>query len=60
VAFPAFGTGVGGFPMAACADIMIKAARAYQSLSENLKRVQFCLFDQLGVAAFSDRLKEDT
>lgn len=60
VAFPAFGTGVGGFPMTACANIMIKAVRGYQPLSKNIKRVQFCLFDELGYEAFLDRLKEDT
>lgn len=59
VAFPAFGTGVGGFPMTACAYIMIKAARGYQSLAKNIKRVQFCLFDELGHKVFSDRLKVD-
>ncbi|TET96006.1 MAG: Appr-1-p processing protein [Candidatus Zixiibacteriota bacterium] len=60
VAFPAFGTGVGGFPMTACANIMIKAVRGYQSLAKNIKRVQFCLFDELGYKVFSDRLKDDT
>ena len=59
VAFPAFGTGVGGFPMTACANIMIKAARGYQSLSKAIKRVQFCLFDELGYKVFLDRLRDD-
>ncbi len=57
IAFPAFGTGVGGFPMMACANIMTKAVRAYQSLSEQIKRVQFCMFDDLGYAAFTEALK---
>jgi len=60
VAFPAFGTGVGGFPMTACANIMVKAVRGYQSQSKNIKRVQFCLFDELGYKTFSERLKEDS
>lgn len=59
VAFPAFGTGVGGFPMTACANIMIKAVRGYQSLAKNIKRVQFCLFDELGYKVFLDRLRDD-
>jgi len=59
VAFPAFGTGVGRFPMAACANIMVKAGRGYQSLSENIKRVQFCLFDELGYKAFWERLNKN-
>ena len=57
VAFPAFGTGVGGFPMQACAYIMITAARGYETRSENIKRVQFCLFDDYGFKCFSDKLK---
>ncbi len=60
LAFPAFGTGVGGFPMSACANIMVKAVRGYESQSQNIKRVQFCLFDELGYKAFSDRLQKDT
>ena len=54
VAFPAFGTGVGGFPMTACANIMVTAVRGYGNLAQFLKRVQFCLFDELGYKAFTD------
>ena len=52
VALPAFGTGVGGFPMRACANIMVKAARGYASQAKDLRRVVFCLFDDLGYQAF--------
>jgi len=52
VAFPAFGTGVGGFPMKACANIMVKVVGGYVSLAKSLERVQFCLFDQLGFELF--------
>ncbi len=58
VALPAFGTGVGGFPMKACARIMVTAARGFSSLSKNLKRVQFCLFDGFGFGLFSQELKD--
>ena len=58
IAFPAFGTGVGGFPMQACAYIMITAARGYETRSENIKRVQFCLFDDYGFKCFSDKLNK--
>ncbi len=54
VAFPAFGTGVGGFPVIACANIMVKAVRGYGSIAAVVNRVQFCLFDELGYKAFSD------
>ncbi len=56
VAFPAFGTGVGGFPMTACANIMVKAVRGYDSLARTVKRVQFRLFDELGYKVFTDTL----
>lgn len=45
IAFPAFGTGVGGFPLTACANLMTGVVRAYGSTTKSLKRVQFCLFD---------------
>ncbi|MCK4462557.1 MAG: hypothetical protein KAW46_12180, partial [candidate division Zixibacteria bacterium] len=59
IAFPAFGTGVGGFPMMACAYVMTKAVAGYQPLSKHLERVLFCLFDELGYQTFSEALKED-
>jgi len=52
VAFPAFGTGVGGFPMAGCANIMVLAAKGFRTESKVLERVVFCLFDELGYQAF--------
>ncbi len=58
ISFPAFGTGVGGFPMQACAYIMITAARGFETHSENIKRVQFCLFDKYGYKCFADKLKQ--
>lgn len=57
LAFPAFGTGVGGFPMKACANIMIKVVDGYRSQAQHLKLVQFYLFDQLGYAAFQGSLE---
>jgi len=38
IAFPAFGTGVGGFPLDECARIMIGAVRAHQPTSLRLAR----------------------
>ncbi|PWB74687.1 Appr-1-p processing protein [candidate division GN15 bacterium] len=56
VAFPAFGTGVGGFPMSACAFLMVHTVDAYQPLAKSLKRVQFCLFDEYGERLFREAL----
>lgn len=57
LAFPAFGTGVGGFPMAACANLMTAVARGFMPTSTLIKRVQFCLFDEFGVHAFLQAMK---
>jgi O-acetyl-ADP-ribose deacetylase (regulator of RNase III) len=42
LALPAFGTGVGGFPLDECARIMVNAVRAYEPRS--LQRVVFAVF----------------
>jgi O-acetyl-ADP-ribose deacetylase len=43
LALPAFGTGVGGFPLDECARIMVGAVRAYEPSS--LRKVVFAVFD---------------
>jgi O-acetyl-ADP-ribose deacetylase (regulator of RNase III) len=58
IAFPAFGTGVGGFPMMACAHQMIGAVRGFEPRSQFIKRVQFCLFDDYGYKCFKDKFEE--
>lgn len=60
IAFPAFGTGVGGFPMTACANLMVGVVWAYRDTAEKIRRVQFCLFDDLGMKCFGDALKKRT
>jgi len=42
LALPAFGTGVGGFPLDECARIMVASVRAYEPRS--LERVVFAVF----------------
>jgi O-acetyl-ADP-ribose deacetylase (regulator of RNase III) len=55
LALPAFGTGVGGFPLDECARIMVEAARSYAPSS--LKRVAFAVFGPDAKAAFDDALR---
>src|SRR5712691_11463093 len=50
IALPAFGTGVGGFPLDECARIMIAAARGFEPAT--LRRVVFAVFGAEGAAAF--------
>ena len=56
IAFPAFGTGVGRFPMKACANLMLHTADGYQPIAKSLLRVQFCLFDEFGELLFREVL----
>jgi O-acetyl-ADP-ribose deacetylase (regulator of RNase III) len=52
VALPAFGTGVGGFPLKACAKIMISTARSFETVALSLTRVEFWLFDETAFGVF--------
>lgn len=58
IALPAFGTGVGQFPVKACGNLMITTAWAFRSQLKNVKRIQFCLFDDVAYKLFSDILKQ--
>jgi len=46
IAFPATGTGVGGFDMRRCAEIMIGEAQRFLAAAENVRDVLFVLFDE--------------
>lgn len=51
-AFPALGTGVSGFPVAQCAEIMIAAIREHQQKNEYPRLVQIVLWDEETLAIF--------
>jgi O-acetyl-ADP-ribose deacetylase len=57
VAFPALGTGVGGFPADACARLMIAAALSHSRASSRPGSVSFVLRDEPAFRAFSEALK---
>jgi len=54
LALPAFGTGVGGFPLEECAEIMVGEARVYEPRS--LERVVFAVYGDEARRAFEDAL----
>ena len=54
LALPAFGTGVGGFPLDECAEIMVAEAQAYEPSS--LDEVVFAVFGDDARAAFEEAL----
>jgi O-acetyl-ADP-ribose deacetylase (regulator of RNase III) len=54
IALPAFGTGVGGFPLDECARIMVAAARGHEARA--LRRVVFAVFGEEARSAFERAL----
>ena len=52
LAFPALGTGVGGFSTEACAEIMIDVARSRADAAHAVPLVRFVLFDDAAYHAF--------
>jgi O-acetyl-ADP-ribose deacetylase len=54
LALPAFGTGIGGFPLAECARIMVEEARIFPS--ETLEHVVFAVYGSEAYDAFSSAL----
>jgi O-acetyl-ADP-ribose deacetylase (regulator of RNase III) len=55
LALPAFGTGVGGFPLGECARIMVATARSFEPRS--LENVIFAAWGQDAEAAFQAALR---
>jgi len=53
IALPAFGTGVGGFPIGECARVMIGAVRAAARPAAALRLVRFVLFGREAYEAFA-------
>ena len=56
IAFPALGTGVGGFPLDECARIMISEVRQHSTRGTELKRVVFALYDEPAYQAFKQEV----
>ncbi len=58
IAFPALGTGVGGFPLHEAADIMIRAVKSFLEDSRILKRVTFVLYGKEAYDIFSKTMAD--
>ncbi len=54
LALPAFGTGVGGFPLDDCARLMVAAVRSYEP--RTLRRIVFAVFGEEARTAFEGAL----
>jgi O-acetyl-ADP-ribose deacetylase len=57
IAFPAIGTGIGGFPLSECADIMLREVAEHLKRPTSLEKVYFVLFDAKALAAFEKSLR---
>ena len=57
IAFPAISTGIFGFPIQRCAEIMLTTAIEYLRGETGLERVVFCLFGQDSFEVFGDQLR---
>jgi O-acetyl-ADP-ribose deacetylase len=52
IAFPAIGTGIAGFPMKECAEIMLSEAVKHLQGRTSVERIYFVLFDAPSLAVF--------
>ena len=57
MAFPAVGTGIAGFPMKDCAEIMLHEAAVHLGGTTSLETVYFVLFDEQASETFKKALK---
>jgi O-acetyl-ADP-ribose deacetylase len=58
IAFPAVGTGIAGFPMRDCAEIMLVEAAKHLQSSTSLGKIYFVLFDASSFAEFEQTWKK--
>jgi O-acetyl-ADP-ribose deacetylase (regulator of RNase III) len=52
IAFPAVGTGIAGFPMRECAEIMLREVAVHLRGETSLEKVSFVLFDKASLEVF--------
>jgi O-acetyl-ADP-ribose deacetylase len=57
IAFPAVGTGIAGFPMEECAEIMLQEAAQHLKNGTSLENIYFVLFDRNACQTFQNAWK---
>jgi len=63
IAFPAVGTGIAGFPMRECAEIMLAEAQKHLEGPTSVEQIQFVLFDKESLETFAEvwqKMKKET
>ena len=58
IAFPAISTGIFGYPLDRCAEIMLSDTISYLKNKTGLEKVVFCLFDQQAFDIFEEALEQ--
>ena len=58
IAFPAVGTGIAGFPLRECAEIMLRETAKHFERPTSIEKVSFVLFDKDALTTFDEVLKE--
>ena len=58
IAFPAIGTGIGGFPLSECAEIMLHEVVEHLKTSDVARKDLLCFFRRQGAGAFERVLRE--
>ena len=58
IAFPAVGTGIAGFPLKECAEIMLREAAQHLREETSLETVHFVLFDEAAKRVFERAWKQ--
>ncbi len=59
ISFPAISTGVFGFPIQRCAEIMLQTTIDYLKGQTDLEKVVFCLYGQASYEVFVNQLKQE-
>jgi len=60
ITFCAISTGIFGFPIQRCAEIMLQSSIEYLKGDTGLERVVFCLFGRESYNVFEEQLKKET
>jgi O-acetyl-ADP-ribose deacetylase (regulator of RNase III) len=58
IAFPAVGTGIAGFPLRECAEIMLRETAKHFEGPTSIEKVSFVLFDKDALATFKEVFQE--
>lgn len=58
IAFPAVGTGIAGFPLRECAEIMLSESEKHLQGPTSIEKIYFVLFDREAQQVFEEVLRE--